>query len=353
MILRNTLSSVVLAIASLCGLTGCKEKAADEAANTPKSDPSKIVDVQDPDAEQIRVFRKSTREAYDQRRFDELEKVAAEIRSAKSTFPTGSWKIVQFYNAFDVGKTEPASAWEDHERIHREWMAAKPDSITARVAYADFLTSYAWQARGSGYADTVTEDGWRLFRERLSAARTILREASKSPEKDPYWGLATLTVALGQEWSKEEYDALMEELKTFEPKFWGYDTARAKSLLPRWHGQPGDWEAYADQASSRPDGLGMETYARIVFFLVPYHKNIFQDSKASWPKTREGLAQMRKRLSDSPYAISVTALLATMAQDRGLAKEMFDRLDGACLANVWPKREFFLQCQKWAHTGRW
>ena len=41
--------------------------------------------------------------------------------------------------------------WQLQERIHQEWIAAKPRSVTARVACAD----YAWQARGSGYAHTV------------------------------------------------------------------------------------------------------------------------------------------------------------------------------------------------------
>ncbi|MDQ3621744.1 MAG: hypothetical protein M3463_04540 [Verrucomicrobiota bacterium] len=101
---------------------------------------------------------------------------------------------------------------------------------------------------------------------------------------------------------------------------------RAYSLLPRWHGEPGDWEAHAEQASARPDGLGVETYARIVINLRRYHENIFRETKASWPKTREGLEQLRKKYPTSLEILSNSALLATLAEDRPLAKEMFDRL---------------------------
>jgi len=44
----------------------------------------------------------------------------------------------------------------------------------------DFLIRYAWAARGNGFANAVTEDGWRKFRERLTEARRVLNEC---------WGL--------------------------------------------------------------------------------------------------------------------------------------------------------------------
>lgn len=33
------------------------------------------------------------------------------------------------------------SMWELHDKIHRAWTAAQPQSITARLAYADFLVN--------------------------------------------------------------------------------------------------------------------------------------------------------------------------------------------------------------------
>jgi hypothetical protein len=154
--------------------------------------------------------------------------------------------------------------WQLHDRIHQDWIAQFPTSITARVAYADFLREYAWHARGTGFADKVTEEGWRLFGERLESARKTLAEARELTDKDVFWWEVALGVARGQQLPKNAYDQLLEEGKAFEPKFCGYDIARASSLLPRWYGEPGDWEAYAEQAAERPDGLGAEIYARIV-----------------------------------------------------------------------------------------
>lgn len=86
--------------------------------------------------------------------------------------------------------------WQLHDRIHQEWIAAQPASITARVAYAGFQTEYAWKARGSDYANKVTAEGWRLFEQRLASARDILVKARELPEKDPVWWSMMLKVAL-------------------------------------------------------------------------------------------------------------------------------------------------------------
>jgi hypothetical protein len=47
--------------------------------------------------------------------------------------------------------------------------------VALALAYLD----YASDARGTGYANTVSETGWKLFSERTAEARRILKEASK------------------------------------------------------------------------------------------------------------------------------------------------------------------------------
>ena len=205
----------------ICPLSGCKKKpvekfSADEVVAAAKLKPAK-----DPIQEEIYAFRLKTRQAYNRRQFDELETKARELRVAKPLFSNGSWKIAQFYESFECRHDEPESMWQLHDRIHHDWIAAKPDSVTARVAYADFLVEYAWRARGSGFADTVTKTGWRLFRERLASARSVLGEARRLPEKDPVWWLVALFVARGESWTRMEYNALFAEAKAFAPTFLG------------------------------------------------------------------------------------------------------------------------------------
>ena len=307
--------------------------------------------VNDPVGEEIRGFRHSVRLLYNVSNFDELEKIAAELRAAKARFGNGWWKIESFYDSLECREEEPESMWQLHDRIHRDWIAKKPESITARVAYADFFCSYAWHARGEGYADRVTPEGGRLFVERLASAHKIVDKARKMKGKDPYLGLVALTVALGEGPGKAEYDAIVEEAHAAEPTFWRYDTKRAFSLLPRWHGSPGEWEAFALKAAARPDGIGAEVYVRIVLNLDDSYGNIFDESDASWPKAREGLELMLKRYPDSLEIANEAARLAYLARDRDMAKAMFARIGGVGVTSVWRGPEQFIGAQKWAQKN--
>jgi hypothetical protein len=221
------------------------------------------------------------------------------------------------------------------------------------VAYAGYLTDYAWQARGGGFADKVTEEGWKLFGERLEAAGKVLVDARGMEEKDPYLWMNILTVALGQSWDADQYKKVLDEAHAFEPKFWGYDVTRAYSLLPRWHGEPGDWEAYAEQAAARPDGPGVEVYTRIVIRLRGFYANVFRESQASWPKTKEGLQILLEKYPESLWLLSEAAMLATMAEDRAMAKPLFERIGDRYIQSTWKKPERFTHFRHWAETGNW
>jgi hypothetical protein len=359
----SCVQSSLMVLACLALMGGCEKQTAASSSNRgenaenidadEKQAAAKLRPAKDPVLDEIYAYRLEVRKVYNDRGFDQLEQIAADLRQKKEVFGNGSWKLVQFYQAFDCRDDEPESMWKLHDEIHRAWIEAKPASITANVSYADFLVSHAWHARGSGFADTVTEEGWRLFSQRLEAAKAVLKKGKTLTEKDPYWASVSLRVARGEGWDKKEIDALVEQATAAEPTFWGYDTERAVSLLPRWHGEPGDWEKHAEQAAARPNGLGDELYARIVLGVLGYHGHIFRESKASWPKTKQGLRKLREKYPRSLSLLSDCALLGGMAEDREFAKEMFDALGDAYLPSVWRKPERFVHVKHWAETGKW
>lgn len=94
----------------------------------------------------------------------------------------------------------------------------------------------AWHARGSGYANTVTGAGWKLFRERLAAAEAALTKAWQLNAHDPRIAVKMMKVELGQgqgrdrmelwflramELDPNDYDACNSKLWYFEPKWYG------------------------------------------------------------------------------------------------------------------------------------
>jgi hypothetical protein len=297
------------------------------------------------------AFRYETRMFYNSRKFDELEKRANELRISKARFGNGSRKLFQFYDALGCRDDEPESMWRLHEQIHQDWEKAMPHSVTARIAHADFLYDYAFHARGYGFANTVTRQGWELFAQRLAQARKILDEVKHWETKCPMWWRVYMSLALGEGWSRSDYETLFTEAKAFDPQFWGYDVARALYLLPRWHGQPGDWEYATDEETKRPGGLGMEIYARVVSVQRGYYKNIFQESNASWPKTSQGFELMRQRYPESLEILSAYCQLACLAGDRPQAKKLFDELGNSVMQSIWGSKDNFVRYRAWAESS--
>ena len=327
-----------------------KDKLVELATEEPVAVGSDGLAAADEEMAELVAFRNATRQLYNNRKFAELEALATKVRSGKERIHTGSWKIFQLYDSLNCRDDEPESMWQLHDTIHREWEAAFPQSITARVARADFLTTYAWHARGADYANEVTEEGWRLFHGRLAEARTILDQAKPLSPSCPVWWSVCQTVALGQGWSREDYATLYEEAKKFEPEFFAYDFSRAKFLLPRWHGQPGEWEAAAEKEIERPGTAGHEIYARVVTEQADYYDNVFEESDASWRKTRKGYEELLARYPDSKQLLNEYCRLACYAGDRKLAKQLFGQIGEMKVRSCWRKGQFD-RAKAWAMKG--
>ena len=150
-------------------------------------------------------------------KFVELDCLADHARSGKERLPGGLWKIHALYQGLCQPVPYPLHATQEDwtrllQRLHR-WVKARPESITAPVALALAYLDYAHDARGSGYANTVSESGWKLFQERTAEARRILKEAWRLPSKCPEWYVAMQMVSVNQGWSVTEARALFEEDK--------------------------------------------------------------------------------------------------------------------------------------------
>jgi hypothetical protein len=294
------------------------------------------------------AFRNETRQLYNNRNFEKLETRADDVRSSKAKFDNGEWILTHFYSSLACQKDEPESMWQLHEKIHKDWEEKFPQSITAKTAHADFLAEYAWHARGTGYANEVTDDGWRLFAERLESARTLLADAKNLSPKCPVTYQVEMTVALGQSWKKEEFARLFEEAKALEPTYFPFDLAQAKFLMPRWHGELGDWETAAEKEINRPGGLGLAGYARVATHLRGYYDDFFSESKASWEKTQLGFEQLRKDYPKSAEILNQYARMACAANDRATAKRLFEEIGNKVITDVWGSRRRFNEMRKWA-----
>lgn len=311
--------------------------------------PFEVEVVKSEEMQEVTRIKKQAGELLQGERYAELEALAHDYRTSRKSFPTGNWHLDRFYDGFEIPRSEPDERWLNHISKLRAWIRKSPQSITPRVALADAWVSFAWKARGAGYADRVTDRAWTLYFARLEEAEKLLAAAGRLQEKCPYAPAVLLRVALGQSWDRKRYDTVFQQAVTSHPGY-PYHSARAYYLLPRWHGEPGEWEADLSKSADSIGGkAGDLLYARAVWSVSSFHGNVFKEAKLSWDRIERGFVVMEEEFPDSLYAESMRACLAVMSGNREAARKYTERLEGKVELAVWRSLENYNHLMDWLY----
>lgn len=121
-----------------------------------------------------------------------------------------------------------------HERLKA---APKADPWIVNVFGGNAHIRAAWRARGGGFANTVTEEGWRGFFAHLAEAERLLNAAWKLRPDHPEAPGLMITVAMGggrrvadstRDWFERAVTAQLDYASAYSRMF--------QALLPRWGG---------------------------------------------------------------------------------------------------------------------
>lgn len=281
-------------------------------------------------------------EALIHRDFDLIDKAADQARASKERLVGGNWKLSYIYPGLNMQfETTSDFEWYQHLELLKQWTREKPNSITAKIALAACYVAFAWRARGHDYAKKISDENWKLFRERLASARDAL--ASVSGEKVcPKWYAVMQQVALGQNWDKETYEKLFTDAVNHEPTWFEHYKHKAIFLLPQWSGAEGDLEAYMNGVGSRPD----KTDGAMVYFILNQYVggNYLQEKTSAgtnYPLLKQGFIDLRKTYGATSRDMNWVAYKAILANDRSFAREIFAELKGDADLQIWGTQEAF------------
>ena len=117
--------------------------------------------------------------------YDALEELATRLSLDHDTLPWGpsNGRLEFFYGVLGRSDLTSRRAVLDREQRLELWKSRRVDSPTPLQALAEFYIGQAWNARGSGTADTVSAEGWRQFHAGIGRARELLVEARKLPAR--------------------------------------------------------------------------------------------------------------------------------------------------------------------------
>lgn len=167
--------------------------------------------------------------------FATLDSEADDLLASKARFPGGAWKLRGFFAAvggpiggYDVlidrssstddgngvsadPKSASESAWLRHLSVLRRWQSARPQSSTAVLALARAFTNYAWLARGTGYADTVTDEHAKVFHERVGEAKRLLSQYGPIVSRNPEFCCLMITIAMAEGRASKDVQKVVSE----------------------------------------------------------------------------------------------------------------------------------------------
>jgi hypothetical protein len=122
------------------------------------------------------------------------------------------------------------------------------------LARAECAIAAGWNARGGGYADSVTPEGWKVFGERLAEAKTLIEKAWKQDATEPRLCDAMLTVAVGLSFKRPEMEKWFERAMKLDTNNYTACLAKLHYLKPQWMGSPEEMLAFGRQCLSKPWG---------------------------------------------------------------------------------------------------
>jgi hypothetical protein len=273
-------------------------------------------------------LRMKVRKMFEDNKYAELDAMADKFRSNKSRYPDGGWKLLAFFNAFDLAETHPQWVFGSFIRLAEEWRRSYPKSVTAQIVLAQLWESYAYHARGRGYASEVKKDAWPVFKERLEKAWKIINERPASGVADsPERHNLRLKIALAQGVDRKKFDAIFQEAVHLEPTYYAFYINKAEYLDTRWHGKEGEWQRFmAESADKNPGGEGATIYARTAVSKFGLW-NSFKGEGVSWEKMKTGFEQINRNYPNSPYIINTYASFACLAEDRKTLNTLFKRIN--------------------------
>jgi hypothetical protein len=297
-------------------------------------------------------YLKNVNDLLQRESFEKLDAIVLHDRAEKARFGGGGWKIRTFYQALKYfsSEGEPKKTdeqWEAHIGKLKKWVQARPTFVAARVGLAETYLSYGYHARGGGYSDTVTDKGWELFGQRTKLSHETLVDAEKLKEKCPEWYLAMQDVALAEGWDKQEARALFDEAIKFEPDYQYYCSVYANYLLPKWYGDRGEAEKFAEDISDRIGGSkGDMIYYQIATLSCYCGESSLHLIEMSWPRILRGSAALESKYGPSILRLNQLAYFAGQFADGAVENKAFHRMGDGWTKSLWRDHDFFLKAKQ-------
>ncbi len=276
--------------------------------------------------------------------YQRIEQEATRMRQQQPRFIDGLWAVTDFFEGLSHPLEDSKAGWEAVISSLTKWRADFPDSTTARTALA-----LAYDDFGDGMEDSKEKIEPMVLWKCKQEVQPLLDSIPKGDRMPSVY--ACLVGQVKGEGAKEKVDALVSECRSRWPEYWGVYFAAAAKIQEV--GEEGDWEAWLDGITKNDTPLNRELYARVVWSHCGRHNiyaKVFQENKVSWPRTKAGFEEMRRRYPKSWWNLNNYAQLAAFADDKETAYEIFQDFGSHVTLDLWLSWTNYQHYMDWVNS---
>lgn len=236
-------------------------------------------------------------------------------------------------------------------RLLDDWIDREPMSAEAHTTRGDFYQSWAWDARGSGWANTVTGEGARLFQERIAKSESDLTVAFGMNPKDAYVCAQMITNCLASGRERAKMEAWFKAGLSADPLDYGLHDAKMTFLTPRWGGDPVDLLKFGRECATK-----VVRGSRIPLILHEAHLDLAdmlhhskRGTRAQYFRQDEVYRELKElfeaclAVDPTPEVLNRYVKTAFEANDYTTAHLLFQRIADRWSGRVWKSWEEYAQ----------
>ena len=160
-----------------------------------------------------------------------------------------------------------------------ESLLSTPDNSLGNLIRGYHYIHAAWAARGGGQADSVTNQGWISFFDKLGMARAALERSAEQDADDPSPLAALQTVGMGLQLDRTVTDEWFVEAISRDPFNQQAHFRKLFALCQKWSGSHDEMYSFARQTMSKlPDTSTLHSliylaYQEHFLYLAHFDKN--------------------------------------------------------------------------------
>jgi len=283
------------------------------------------------------------------KQYDSLESHFAALLKEKQKDQEGNSLLRNAYSKL-CGYPDAQYSFETWVGHFEDWARQKDSSHFAHAAAGAFFIRYAWHARGGGWGNTITEQGHRLFRERLLTARDHLEKAYALDQSDPIVPARLIDVARGLGLKHEEMEKQFQRAIRADPTEYQSYYCKLNYLMPKWYGTKEIMLSFAREAARRAPPKSLVPFVLAEAHWELYHRSgdrtSYFKNPAVWKEVREVYETLSTSFPDSKRIHNWFAVTAYLSGDHETGRRELRLVGNHWLEEAWGDKKYFDKVRK-------